>query len=237
MTFARNTARAALLAASIGVPLACGGRSEAGASYAVGAPAAAPSPACAPGQPCPPPGPPPACPPGQVCAPPSSPTSVAAPLGSVYTTDPSALASLLASAAAAATAWLGPPSGGGDPAEAGLRDAAAKYAPGMSPEGPMAKGTLPEGGHLGFLVNLEPTKCYAIVAYGVGVADLDVNLLVPPLYNFLAAQDGMPGPAAVIGAAPAPMCPAGPLTLPYKVDLFAKHGGGPVAAQVYSRPR
>jgi hypothetical protein len=165
------------------------------------------------------------------------PPGSAAPLGSVYTTDPNALASLLAAAAAAGSAWLGPAAAMADPAEAGLRAAAAQYAPGMSADGQVAKGNLAEGGHIDFVVNMEPTKCYAVVAYGAGVTDLDVNLLAPPLYNILAGQDGMAGPTAVVGAAPRPMCPILPVTVPYKIDLHAKKGGGLVAAQLYSKPK
>jgi hypothetical protein len=33
------------------------------------------------------------------------------------------------------------------------------------------------------------------------------------------------------------MCPAIPVAIPYKVDIFAKSGGGQVAAQVYSKPK
>ncbi len=127
--------------------------------------------------------------------------------------------------------------GGGDPAELGLRAAAAKHAPGMTADGQVAKGNLAEGGHVVFLANLEPSRCYTLVAYGAGVADLDLNLLAPPLYNILAGQDGMAGPTAVIGAAPRPMCPILPIAVPYKIDIHAKRGGGPVAAQVYSKPK
>jgi hypothetical protein len=107
----------------------------------------------------------------------------------------------------------------------------------MTPDNQVAKANLAEGGHSGFLVNMDGSHSYTVVAYGAGVADLDVSLLAPPLYNILAGQDGMAGPTAVIGASPHPMCPIVPLSVPYKVDLFAKHGGGPVAAQVYSKAR
>lgn len=224
MNHGRSLGVAALLVVSIAAPLACGGNKQ-DASFAFGdhdagaatAPVQQP---CPPGQPCAAP----TCPPGQICPPPQS-------------GDPNALASLLAAAAAAGSAWLGPAAAVADPAEAGLRAAALRYAPGMSPDGQVAKGNLSEGGHVGFIVNMEPTKCYAIVAYGVGVTDLDVNLLAPPLYNFLAGQDGMAGPTAVIGASPKPMCPLIPMTVPYKVDLHAKKGGGAVAAQLYSKPK
>src|SRR5262249_37507591 len=135
--------------------------------------------ACQPGQPCPPP--PTNCQPGQPCpaqnCQPGQPCPPPAPLGSVYTTDPNALAGLLASAAAAGSAWLGPAAAMADPAEAGLRMAATKYAAGMSPEGQIAKANLAEGGHVGFVTNMDSSHCYAIVAYGAGVTDMDVNLL------------------------------------------------------------
>lgn len=247
MDHGRHVGLLALLAVAFAVPLACGGSSpNANANFSLNGDAGTGTgtpPPCQPGQPCPPPTttcqpgqpcPPPSCPPGQPCPPPPG---SAAPLGSVYTTDPNSLASLLAAAAAAGSAWLGPAAAMADPAEAGLRAAAARYAPGMTPEGQVAKGNLAEGGHVGFVANMDASKCYTIVAYGAGVADMDVNLLAPPFYNFLAGQDSMAGPAAVIGAAPKPICPITPIAIPYKVDLHAKKGGGSVAAQIYSKPR
>lgn len=164
-------------------------------------------------------------------------TPHAGPLASVFTTDPNALASLLASAAAASSAFLTPPAVSPDATEAGLRAAAAQYAPGMQPDGEVAKATLTEGSHASFTANLDASKCYAIVAYGANLADLDINLLMPPFFNLLAGQDGMTGTTAVIGASPAFICPLVSLPAPYKIDLFAKKGGGPIAAQLYSRAK
>lgn len=245
MRSARSFGFVALFAVSVAIPVACGGnKQDAKASFSFNSSDAGAAPACQPGQPCPPtaqsncqpgqPCPAQSCPPGQACPPPRG---SAAPLGSVHTTDPNALASLLAAAAAAGSAWLGPAGALGDPAEAGLRAAAAKYAPGMSADGQIAKGNLAEGGHVDFVVNMDPSKCYTIVAYGAGVTDLDVNLLAPPFYNVLAGQDGMAGPTAIIGAALKPMCPIIPVAVPYKIDLHAKKGGGQVAAQLYSKAK
>lgn len=222
----------ALFVASAAIPVACGGnKPEANASFSFGGDGGAPAASqCAPGQPCP--NAPPNCQPGQPCPAPSSST---APMGSVYTQDPNALAQLLAAAAAAGSAFLAP-MGGGDPAEAGLRAAQAKWAAGMTPEGQVAKGNLSEGGHVEFLVNMDPSKCYTVIGYGAGVQDLDLNLLAPPLYNILAGQDGMAGPTAVVGGMQK-MCPIIPLSVPYKVDIHAKKGGGPVAAQLFSKPK
>ena len=232
----RSLPLAVLFATVIAFPLACGSSNKqdakAGFSFSTAEDGGAPPASnCPPGAPCPPAN----CAPGQPCPPPAM--SSAPPLGSVYTNDPNALAQLLAAAAAAGSAMLGPAAAMADPAEAGLRTATAKYAPGMTAEGQVAKGNLSEGGHVGFVVNMDATKCYTVVAYGAGVTDLDVNLLAPPFYNVLAGQDGMAGPTAVIGAAPRPMCPLVPLAVPYKSDLYAKKGGGAVAAQVYSKPK
>jgi hypothetical protein len=107
----------------------------------------------------------------------------------------------------------------------------------MNPEGQMAKGNLQEGGHVEFMVNMSPGSCYTIIGFGAGVQDLDLNLLMPPVYTMLSAQDGMTGPTAVIGAAPKQLCPILPFTVPYKVDIHAKKGAGAVGAQVYVKPK
>jgi hypothetical protein len=161
------------------------------------------------------------------------------PASTVSGADPNALAQLLAAAAAAATASMQPANaigGSADDADKGLREAAAKHAAGMTPDGEVAKGSLSEGGHLGFIVKLEPTKCYTIVAYGAGVEELDLFLLVPPFYNLLGAHDVSSGPAAVIGAAPK-MCPISPIAVPYKIDMHARKGSGSVVAQVFSKAK
>lgn len=161
--------------------------------------------------------------------------SVSPPSPTVSGVDTNALAGLLASAAAATMATM-QPAGSADPAERGLREAAAKHAAGMTPEGDVAKGTLSEGGHLAFIANLDPSKCYTIVGYGVGVEDLDLYLLVPPFYNLLGAHDVSTGPSAIIGASPK-MCPISPIAVPYKIDIHAKKGSGPVAAQIFSKAK
>lgn len=159
----------------------------------------------------------------------------APPAATVSGADPNAMARLLASAAAAAPATM-QPAGSADEADRGLREAAAKHAAGMTPDGEVAKGTLSEGDHLGFIVKLDPTKCYTIVAYGAGVEELDLFLLLPPFYNLLGSHDVSTGPAAVIGGSPK-MCPISPIAVPYKVDMHARKGGGSVVAQVFSRPK
>lgn len=228
---------------TLAAPLGCGGsKPTANASFSFGGDGGTPSTQpCAPGQPCPPPPsncapgqpcpPPPSnCAPGQPCPPPTSagpastpPPPSACPPGAVYNPlDPNT---------------FGCAQGGLDPLELGIRAAAARYAPGMSPEGQIAKGTVAEGGHVQFIVSMDASHCYTVVGYGIGVQELDVTLLAPPLYNLAAGQDATAGPIAVLAPAPQPLCPQIPLAIPYKVDLLARRGGGYIGAQVYSKPK
>ena len=120
-----------------------------------------------------------------------------------------------------------------DAVDIGLKLAAVQYAPGTTAEGLAAKAALAENGHSYFIVNMDASKCYTVVGFGLGVTDLDLTLLAPPLYTVSAGQDGTAGPTAVIQK----MCPLIPLPIPYKIDIYAKKGSGLVGAQVYSRPK
>jgi hypothetical protein len=144
---------------------------------------------------------------------------------------------MYSAAAAAATATTGP--AGTDAADTGLKALAAKQAAGMHPDGPVSKGMLQQGGHLEMLVTLVPGKCYSILGYSPvpGVKDLDLHLLAPPLYNILSGEDTTDDNTPIVAKAPNPMCPVVPVPLPYKVDIFAEKGAGPVAVQLYSKAK
>jgi hypothetical protein len=114
-----------------------------------------------------------------------------------------------------------------------IRDIAKQFAPGMKADGPMFRATLKENERVQAEVTLNTGTCYAIVGYGAKVSDLDLHLMLPP--GVMTAQDTTDDMAPVIGRAPDPFCPSSQLT--YKLDIFAEHGGGDVAVQVYSRPR
>jgi hypothetical protein len=120
-------------------------------------------------------------------------------------------------------------------AEAGLKALAAKIAPGMAPDGQPIKADLKEGDHAVALVTLQPGKCYTIVGHSPqgGVKDLDVKLLAPPFFTISAGEDKTNDNNPVVGKPP--LCPALPLPLAYKVDVFAKKGAGRAMVQVYSR--
>jgi hypothetical protein len=178
------------------------------------------------------------------------------PLGQIVTTDPSQLQAMFAQAAQAAQAFLQPPGttpapapggtaapapGGmpGDIVDLGIKAAALIHAKGMQPEGNEAKGQLSEGGHLAFMVPMQAGKCYTLIGFSPPgqIRNVDLNLLAPPFYNFLAGQDASDDNLPVIGKAPNPMCPVVPLPLNYKVDIVARAGSGSVGVQLYSRPK
>jgi hypothetical protein len=165
----------------------------------------------------------------------------ASPLSTILTTDPNQLAQMYAAAAAAATAAAQAPAAGpsADAADTGLKALASKQAAGMQPDGPVAKGMLQQGGHLEMLVTLQAGKCYSILGYSPvpGVKDLDLHLLAPPFYNILSGEDTTDDNTPIVGKAPNPMCPLIPVPLPYKVDIFAEKGSGPVSVQLYSKTK
>ena len=162
----------------------------------------------------------------------------AAPVGKVTTVDPTAVATLLAAAAAAPPARMVPyRAEDDDPAAVALRAAAAQYAPGMTPLGDSARANLFEGAHASFVATLDNSRCYAIVAAGDGITELDMHVLLPPFNNLLAGEDGMTGPIAAVGTPPNIICPTLVTPFDYKVDLQATKGGGTVAAQLYAKQK
>lgn len=117
---------------------------------------------------------------------------------------------------------------------------AAKYAPGMQPEGAPVTAQLAEGGKTSTTVTMTGGKCYTIIGASppaVGVKDLSIELLVPPLYTLSGGKADTKSNEAVIGKAPNPTCPLTPLPIPYRLDITAIKGAGPVAVQVYSKSK
>jgi len=127
----------------------------------------------------------------------------------------------------------------GDPGDLGLKAAAVRYAPLMLPEGAAYKDTVAAGGHKAFDVTLAGNKCYTIIAFSPpnNISDVDLHLLVPPFYNMDAGHDDSNAGTAVIGKAPAPICPFTLIPIPYRVDVSAKAGQGQVVVQVYSKSK
>jgi hypothetical protein len=64
-----------------------------------------------------------------------------------------------------------------------------------------------------------------------------LNLLAPPFYVTLAGQDLTHNNTPAIGGSPNPMCPVIAFPLQYKLDVFARSGGGAVAVQLFSKSK
>jgi hypothetical protein len=164
-------------------------------------------------------------PPGQYCASAAPTTTVtttvtATPTPTTASTSATAIPPL---AAAAAT-----------PVMQGL---AAQEAPGMQPDGGPFAGQFQEGQTLEQPINISPGKCYTIVGVGIGIQELDIQLLTQPVPNappIPLAQDNTTGAQATLGGK-ANGCWKNPTPLgaPGKVVLRATKGAGIAMAQVY----
>ena len=119
-----------------------------------------------------------------------------------------------------------------------LTELAAQEAPGFSPAGSAFAGQFKESDLLEQPINIQAGKCYMILASGVGVSEVDLQLVAqtPPLPPVVLAQSATSGPNAVLGGKatgcwknPMPTSGAG------KVIVRARRGTGIVVGQVYMK--
>lgn len=157
-----------------------------------------------------------------------------APLAQVLETDPAAIQKVFDAMNAAPPAKLKDDGlKKSDAVAKGIKDASKKLPAGMKPEGPLAVGNVPEKQHLRTDITLAPGKCYSILGFSPTVKDLDLYLLLPP--GILSGQDLTDDNKPIIGGPPSPMCPVSQTSVTYKLDIFADHGGGDVAVQLFSK--
>jgi hypothetical protein len=117
----------------------------------------------------------------------------------------------------------------------------AAEAPGAQPEGSAFAANFQEGQVLEQPINIAPGRCYTVVGAGMGVQQLDIQLVAQPApmlpATVLAQSQQGSGPTAVLGGKAAG-CFRNPLPFggPAKIVLRATRGAGMAAAQVYSKP-
>ena len=124
--------------------------------------------------------------------------------------------------------------------DVGIQAQAAKDAPGMSVDGQIGHTTLAEGGTFNMLVTLQPGRCYTIIAMSapLQVAQLEVKLLAPPLFNVEAGRSGAGDKnPAVLGKGKSHTCPISPIAIPYRVDVTSRKGIGRVGVAVFSKAK
>lgn len=169
------------------------------------------------------------CPPGQYCAQPT-PTATT-PVGTTPVgTTPAPTGT--APAGASATPITGP---GAMAADAVLTGLATQEAAGQA-EGTAFAGQFQEGQTLEQPINLQPGKCYTVLAASIGpVTELDVMLQaqLPPLPPSTVAQDQGSGPTATLGGKAGCWKYPLPVPGPAKVVLRVTKGSGMAAAKVY----
>jgi hypothetical protein len=116
---------------------------------------------------------------------------------------------------------------------------AQSEAPGAAAEGSAFAGQFQEGQVLEQPINIQPGKCYTVIAAGMGVQQIDILLTAQPAPMFpptTLAQGSGSGATAVLGGK-ASGCFKNPLPVggPGKVVIKATRGGGIIGAQVYSK--
>jgi hypothetical protein len=110
---------------------------------------------------------------------------------------------------------------------------------GAKPVGSAIVGNFQAGQTLEGQLQLQPGKCYTVVAAGVPpVTEVNLQLVavmpIPGMVPILA-QDGDQGPQAVVGKKPNCYKWPMPVGAPVKVILTVAGGSGIAAAQVYEK--
>jgi hypothetical protein len=118
-----------------------------------------------------------------------------------------------------------------------LQGLAASEVPGMQADGSSFAGQFQEGQVLEQPINLQPGKCYTVVAGSLGaIQELDVMIQgqIAPFPAQTFVQDNQTGPTATLGgkAAGCWKYPA-PIAAPAKIVLRVTKGSGMAAAKVY----
>lgn len=84
---------------------------------------------------------------------------------------------------------------------------------------------------------MQPGRCYAVVGLGVGITELDVEIVLdqPPAPAWVAATDTTTGPHAILGGRGQCFTSPLPVDAPAKIRLKATGGSGVAVAQLYAR--
>ncbi|EYF00889.1 putative lipoprotein [Chondromyces apiculatus DSM 436] len=119
-----------------------------------------------------------------------------------------------------------------------LRAYAVNEAPGMTAEGAPFAGQFQAGQTLEQQVQLVPGKCYTVVGVGMGVTDLNLQLValtpVPGMSPTLAQDNSTGSNASVAGRGSCYKWPL-PVGVNAKIVMTAAAGSGMAAAQLYSK--
>jgi hypothetical protein len=118
-----------------------------------------------------------------------------------------------------------------------LRGLAQSEVAGMRSDGAAMAAQFQPGQVYEQTLQLQPGRCYAVVAVGIGITELDLELVIhqPPAPEYVAAHDESSGPQAVLGGRKNCFKNPLPFPAPAKIRMRATAGAGVGMAQVFSR--
>jgi hypothetical protein len=115
---------------------------------------------------------------------------------------------------------------------------ANQEAPGMQREGGVVAAQFQEGQTFEQPVQLQPGKCYTVLAVGAGIQEMDITLMVStplPGASPVLAQDSGAGSQASLGGRGNCVKWSFPMGAQGKYVLKATRGSGMAAAQLYTK--
>lgn len=117
-----------------------------------------------------------------------------------------------------------------------LKGLAQQETAGMREDGPAFAGQFQQGQVLEQPFQVQPGRCYTVVGIGVGITELDIELVIgQPGLEYVAAIDQTTGPQAVLGGGQQCFKNLLPIGGPAKVRVKATGGTGVALAQIYSK--
>ena len=111
-------------------------------------------------------------------------------------------------------------------------------AQGMNKEGAVVAGNFQNGQTLESSFQLNPGKCYTVLAVGAGITEMDVSIVLAtsiPGMSSVLAQDSGSGATASLGGKGNCYKWSAPLAAPAKWVMKARTGQGIAAGQLYSK--
>jgi hypothetical protein len=118
-----------------------------------------------------------------------------------------------------------------------LKETASRETSGMREDGPALVASFMQGQTYDTDFTIQPNQCYAIVGVGMGVTELDIEVILnqPPAPQSTLASDSLTGPQSVVGGSGNCYRYSSPVAVPVKIRTRATGGSGIVMVQVYSK--
>jgi hypothetical protein len=118
----------------------------------------------------------------------------------------------------------------------GIYPLEAQHARGMQKVGAPIAGNFQQGQTLSQDFQLQPNKCYTVIANSTGISELDSQIqVVTPMGPQVAASDNTTGASAILGGGGQCWTYQVPIGATGRMVIIAKSGSGLAAAQLYMK--